>query len=332
MRAQLSVLLIGSLLLPAAVAPLSAQANYGDAVPASAGKKSAPRKARVAVIPAVFSQGVRSKFLRELEEKLGIRDPSVIESPGFTGHLVDALVNSRKFDVLERRALNDVVKELDLSETDYADVEVSVKVGRLLNADYIVIPEIRFILLVSETKDIPFIPQTNTQFEGMVGTRMRVVDVGTSRVVASNIGENSYRAKQPHKNIARVKQAITFMDRLFATVAKEEVSTIIDAVYPIRIIAIDGETVTLNRGRGTTLKGETFKIYRAGERLVDPDTNEDLGYSETAVAEVMVTKVRLKTATAKITKFENGQEIRKLDVGRRHQAEKKPAPKVHHRE
>jgi len=281
-----------------------------------------PRKSRVAVLPAVYAQGARSKFERELHEKLGIADPSVIESPGFTGHLIDALVNCRKFDVLEREELQPVVKEIDFGDSDYADIGKCVKIGQMLNADYVVIPEIRFILLVSEKKDVPFIPQTRTRYEGTIGTRMRVVDVRTSRIASSNIGETSYEARQARKDKDRLKQTLTFMDSFFAEAAEKETAVIIDTIYPIKILSITGAQVTLNRGKGANEVGETLKVFRPGELLVDPDTKETLGYSETAVARIKVTAVRPKVAIAQVMETEQGQEVKRLDIARR---EKKQA-------
>lgn len=286
------------------------------------------RKARIVVIPAIYSQGARSRFERELYEKFDISDPSVIEETRFTGHIVDALVNSRKFDVLEREDLMSVVKEIDFGESDYADISKTARIGRMLNADYVVIPEIRYILLIKEAKDIPYIPKKNVKFEATLGTNIRVVDVRTTRLASSNIDETTYIEKQKQRKKEQFKQAVNFIDNFFSAVAAKEVSHIIDVVYPIKVIEVKGNLVTLNRGRGAIEPGEVLEVYAPGKILIDPDTKESLGYSESLMGKIEVTQVKSKVSIARLLEGE----AKKYFICRRNREIKKieenPVPKI----
>ena len=158
----------------------------------SGGPDTGVRKARIAVMPATYVVGARSQFRRELSEKLGLSDPTMIENPGFTGHLVDALVNSRKFDVLEREALRLMVNEIDFAESDYGNLSKTVQLGKMLTADYVVLPEIQFIDIVVEEKDVPYVPARRVEYMAKMATRTRVVRVETGRVVSSSFDETVY--------------------------------------------------------------------------------------------------------------------------------------------
>jgi len=259
-----------------------------------------PRKARIAVVPAIYAQDARRKYIRELNEQLGITDPTLVENPGFTGHLVNALVHCRKFDVLERSALNDVIKEIDFGESDYADLSKSVRMGQMVNADYVLLPEIRFILFVREDKEIPYMPVDKVLFEGTMATNLRVVDVKTSRICSSNIGETAYQIRLERDPKDRLKQGLSFVDRMYEATATKEVSRIIDVVYPIKIIAVESHRVTLNRGSGAIQAGEILTVYKPGEDLIDPDTLEYLGTQEAMVGKVKVSQVTAKVSYAEV--------------------------------
>ncbi len=296
------------------------------AVPAD----ESPRKARVAVVPAIFSQGVRSKFERELYEQWGISDPSVIENPGYTTYLVDALVNARKFDVLEREALDEVTKEIDFGESDYADMAKVVRIGQMLNADYVVIPEIRYIGFLAEKKQVPYVGQQQEVFKGRLATSIRAVDVKTSRIVSSEIADVGLTNRIKKADLAPASPVRDFIGNLYRESAIREAASLVDVAYPIKIVLVTGNTCVLNRGEGAVKPGEVLTVYKPGELMIDPDTKENLGYQEVKAGQVKVTKITAKTCEAEI--IEGAGRIGKLDLCRREAPPpltvEEPAPKI----
>ena len=246
---------------------------------ADEGGMAATRKARVAVVPATYAQDVRSKFERELKDAWGIGSFSTIENPGYTSFLRDALVNSRKVDVLEREALEAPVKELEFGESDYANPSKVAKYGHMLNADYVVIPEIRYISVSLEEKKVPFVSEKQIVVKGKISTAVRTVDVATSRIVASNMSDVEKKTRFRDTKGSMELQLRDFVNSLYAESGRQETASIIDTAYPIRIIALsDDKTCTINRGKGAVEEGELMSIYKPGEVMVDPDTKENLGF------------------------------------------------------
>ena len=259
-----------------------------------------PRKARLGVVPAVYSQGVRSKFKRELYEQFGIAAPGVIENPGFTGHLVDSLVNSHKFEVLEREDLRSVIKEIDFGESDYADLAKVVQMGQMLNADYMVLPEIQFIIVKKEEKPVPYIGKTRLKYRGKLSDSIRVVSVKTSQIVSSSFSEQTIEYRPSSRDHFPETEPITFINKLYQAAAMEDTARIIEIAYPVKIVAILGDTVTINRGKGAAIVGEIFDVYKPGEVIIDPDTKETLDYVEEMVGKIQVTEVGPKMSKARI--------------------------------
>lgn len=275
----------------------------------------APRKARVVVMPATFTQDVRTRFEREMKERFGVVDQGVLENPGYTSHLVNALVNCRKFDVLEREELNAAIKEINFGESDYADPAKVVKIGNMLNADYVVIPEIRYISLLTLSKEIPYIAERQLQYRGKISTQIRTVDVKTSKIVASGMGETMLTNRVRRVEESPALPVRDFIAALYTESAIQEAARIIDAAYPIKIVAVTEATCVINRGLGAITEGEMLGVYAPGEMMIDPDTKESLGYQEVKLGTIRVVKVDPKTATAVIV--DGVGQVQKLNICRR---------------
>lgn len=295
-----------------------------------------PRKARVMVAPAVWQREYRRRLDRELNEKWGITDTGILENPSYTSCLVDALVNARKFDMLEREDIKTLIKELDFGETDYADVKNVQRIGKMAGADYVLIPEIRYLETAFEEKSVPYVGGKQVALTCKLATTVRTVDVGSGRIIASNISETEQKTRLREEDAS--KRRLALIDLISATQresALKEAANIVDVAYPIRIMSLSGDTVMINRGKGAVNEGELFNVYSAGEVMVDPDTKENLGYQEALVGKIQVTQVNLKTSQAAIV--EKSADIRKLYVCRRLTNEQKvraiqegatPPPKI----
>lgn len=309
--------------------------------PVEASLDPASRKARVVVMPALWPRNmtqeeVRRRGSREFREalyqKLGLpAEQDILETPGFTSFIVDALVNTHKVDVLEREELRSAIKELDFGETDYADMNKVVKIGQMLNADYVVIPEIRYFSLVTTNMDVPYIGGTQKEVRGKLATNVRTVDVATSKIVASNISSQEGKTRFRDRKGPEWQQMRDFVATLYSGSATAESANIIDTAYPIKVVGVSETTITINRGNGAVVKGDILNVYETGEMMIDPDTKESLGFHETLMGKARVVEVDEKTAKAELIQGQG--KVKKLFICRR---EKKlddtpvqsPAPKL----
>lgn len=285
-----------------------------------------PRKARVIVVPAEFAREMRRKIDRELNERFGITDPGIIENPGYTTYVVDALVNLRKFDVLERANLRDIIKELDFGESEYVDINKAVKIGQMVGADYVVLPVITTMVVDRRRENVPYVGQTQEKVRAYFRTVVRTVDVKTAKIVSSfpNEVERTTRIRERDSAAVVVADAITGM---YKDAAIKEAASIVDTAYPIKIVSLDGDNVIVNRGRGAIVKDEILKVYATGEVMIDPDTKESLGYTEAYTGAIKIVEVNEKMSKGVIT--ERKGEIKRLSICRRDRAPStKPDPAV----
>ncbi|HBA85063.1 MAG TPA: hypothetical protein DCZ95_13305 [Verrucomicrobia bacterium] len=273
-----------------------------------------PRKARVVVTPAIFAQERRRRIDRELNERFGITDPGVIESPGYTSYLVDALVNARKFDMLEREELKQIVRELDFGESDYVDLEKVVKIGNMAGADYMVIPLIRYLEVDREEKDVPYVGGRQITVKCKLATNVRTVDVATGKIISSSVREVEKKRRQRQQDSERIL-VMDVISECFKESSLIDAAKLVDVAYPIRVMSIDGDQVMLNRGEGALLNGEILKVYATGEVMIDPETRDNLGYHEAYVGAIQVTEVDNKTSKGVIV--DRAGTIERLSICRR---------------
>ena len=74
-----------------------------------------------------------------------------------------------------------------------------------------------------------------------------------------------------------------------------------DVIFPMRVIARTGNTVTLNRGDGFNLApGMEFDVFIQGEELIDIDTGRSLGREESLAGRVRIVAVTPETSRAEI--------------------------------
>lgn len=65
---------------------------------------------------------------------------------------------------------------------------------------------------------------------------------------------------------------------------------------------VDGLRFAINRGANHDVRiGERFLIFRLGDRIIDPDTGEDLGLLEIVLGRARVTHVQQKMSTLEST-------------------------------
>ena len=300
--------------------------KVGGVVGTKAVPDVAPRKARIVVVPAIFAQEVGKRWERELMEKLGLSDPSLVENGQYTTCLIDALVNCRKFDVLEREELKSVTKELEFGESDFANSAKAVQMGQMLNADYVVIPQIRNITFAIEDQNVPYIGKQERRIYTTLATTVRTVEVKTGKIVASDQADiiTKGRVKKDNGTVYVTIQSDhmmklgvpfrTFLDNVYRAAAMREAGNVISVAYPIKIVAVTAQNCVLNRGRGAILEGEEFEVFEPGEMLIDPDTKESLGFQEARVGRLRVVKVDEKTCTAALLEGAGG--IKKLQLCR----------------
>lgn len=211
-----------------------------------------------------------------------------------SNELLHQLVASRKFDVLERQRLDDLLKEKQFQESDYASPDEAPRIARLLGVDYFVLGRIDDLSGKIEHKQTPYSSLTYVQQEAHIDLYLRIIDARSGRIVAAEkfVSEAKLRDPKGSNNVGK---------KLIAQASQEMVTRIVGTVFPLRVAKVEGKTLYLNRGNDGSLKvGDSLVVYSQGSTIRDMDSGEELGATEEAVARATVTAVEARFTKASI--------------------------------
>ena len=213
-----------------------------------------------------------------------------------TSELITFLVNTRKFDVMERDRINTIMREHQFDQSGVVSQDSAVNIGRMLGVQLIVLGKIETLKMESKETKIPYSDYAVKRTTGDIIINIRVVDVESGVIVSAN------KVKVSDQTKGDVATEL-FYDNLKEKAAQRITSQIINGVFPIRIVGIEGQTVFLNYGKGAAQYsvGDELDVYQTGEDMIDPDSGESLGPKEKYLGKIKVKAIERKKSVAIIT-------------------------------
>lgn len=270
--------------------------------------------ALVAADVGVAAQSSRSTVIvREFtfRDTVEMEYQRTFKTSALTEKLKTALVQTRRFDVLERQDMDMIDEEIAFAKSSSADASRGPRDGMKLGAAFIVTGEIAVVDVGTDVRAIPSTKYFNHTVYGRIVCDMRVIDTAAGTVVTAAkieaaISDRQRSVSSSAENVA----SPLFYDDLYRELTEKIALKIIESVYPLKIAAVDGSTVYLNRGEGSGLEpSQVLAVYEMGKTITDSDTGEVLGQTESYVGEIQVVKVNPKNTMA--TLLSEGAAVRK---------------------
>jgi hypothetical protein len=195
-------------------------------------------------------------------------------------YLFNALVNQRRFELVERQQLEMVLQELKLSQTELVDPATAAKIGKLVAAEGILMGA------VSET------PQSLEVF-------VRLIDVETGVVLAA---EDVYGEDLAFKAVGTLMEGLAgkFRQRF----------PLLEGV----VVKAEGKRVFVDLGSKQAIKRYMKLIlFREGEVLKHPDTGRVLGADTETLGEARVEEVSEDLSQATLLAPATAAAVKQLD-------------------
>ncbi len=188
-----------------------------------------------------------------------------------TDKLVTQLVNLRRFKVMERTALEKVLKEQKLQNSGVVDEKTAVNVGKIAGADAIIIGDVNIL-------------------GGFAKVSARVIDTETSEtIVAKEEQSEGVEVGEIEKTVERV--AVDIYNEL--------------PIVEGYVVNQDQDLFYIDIGSEKGIrKGSKCVVFREGEKILHPVTGEVLGTKVTKLGELVVVQVQNKVAAAKVVEKE----------------------------
>jgi hypothetical protein len=214
--------------------------------------------------------------------------------------LVNALNNSNRFVLMERREVDTVLDEKAFAAIASGE-DIRDRVSQLKGADYLIVGEVTNLYYDTERHNVPYVNEIQVDRTGIMEGNFRIINGQTGAVVASD----KVRLNKKVKNLQDPTQLITSLMDQFIT---QIVGKVVENIYPIKVLSMaqDG-MVYINRGEdGGIKKGNRFDVFHPGAELKDPDTGVSFGREEIKVATVEIDTAEKSRAKAHIVPFPNG--------------------------
>jgi len=242
----------------------------------------------------------------------------IIES--LDSQLIDRVNATRKFDVLGRSDLADVLKEQDLGASGNVDTKTAAKAGKLAGAKYLLVATVDDFQDYFEKAVFEGTGRSATKRVFRFSIVGKIYDSTTGKLIESanfQTGNNEFKLIQEERNYSVSTGLLSdeMMVAISRSMAEKIANHLVDVLFPAKVLVKRDNTVTINRGEGGGVaEGDVFNVFALGEEMVDPDTKESLGREEVKVGKVKISQINPKTSMATIledTGIDKGAVLRK---------------------
>lgn len=288
----------------------------------------AQKKPRVAVMS--FDYGT----VRDVSSSIFGTDVDI--GKGITDMLVDKLVNGGVFSVIERKALDSIMAEQNLSNSDRFDSNSAAKIGRLLGVDAIITGSITQFGRDDKSTNIGggAVGGITRRFgiggvgkkesKAVVAITARIINTDTAEILVSTTGNGESKRSGTMllgaggSSGTAAGGVVDMKSSNFAnTILGEAVGQAVDSVatqlqekssqLPARVVQIDGlvadatggELVVNVGGKAGVKVGDSLKVVRTGREIRDPSSGKVIRRTEEALGEVVITEVDEMSAVGK---------------------------------
>jgi curli biogenesis system outer membrane secretion channel CsgG len=239
-------------------------------------------QATPALVQAVEAAGTKNQMDRVLE--------------AMDGQLIDRLHNTRKFTLVSRSDLAQVLKEQNLAASGNIDTDdgAAAQAFKLAGCQFIVVTTVDNFQDYTETAHFDGSGDAASRRIVQFSSVAKIYDTSTGKLLESadfqlNNGEVQRDPSFVQKSGNLTEELYSVMARLMSQKIADRV---IDVLRPAKIIARTDNIVTINRGDGTSIAiGQVWEVFAQGQEMKDPDTGASLGFEEVKVGRIRIVSV-----------------------------------------
>ncbi|MCB0281177.1 MAG: hypothetical protein KDF60_01235 [Calditrichaeota bacterium] len=267
---------------------------------------------KAVLISLIFASVLFSQDLANLKKRVAVVN---FEDAAGYGHnignglsdmLITALVESKKFIVIERGELDQVMQEQGLGMTGAVTPQSAAKVGQLLGVELIITGSVSEF--GTKQDKIGGALSNLSGFNLGVSTEsarsvvdIRLVNTSTGEIITAKKAEGEESSKSLD-NIGvdgiNFNNSSTWDKTILGKAARQSVEKCVDIITDgMADITWQGKVIKANSDGTLFMKpgsaagvsnGMTFWVYRPGEELIDPDTGISLGSEEMKIGKIEV--------------------------------------------
>jgi len=215
-----------------------------------------------------------------------------------------SIQKNRKFSLVSRKAsvMKDIREEQAFASSELSAGNAAAE-GQMKNANFLILPTVQDFKFYRSSKPVPNLEDKYLRRDsGMLEVNVQVIDTSTGAIKTTFYLKSSFATGKKVVNTkGGVPNSIHFT-KMAKKVSGQMTDQLVDIVFPMRILNMQGKQVFINRGKdGGLKKGQLLNVFKPGVALIDPDTGENLGSAETMIGQIKVTRINPKFTIAVIT-------------------------------
>lgn len=248
----------------------------------------------IAVDPAKASASLLADLSRDAR---GIQAARITEA--LDRHLITAIAASRKFKVVGRQDLKSLLDEQDLGASGNVNPNTAATAGELIGAKYKLVTVLDHFQ--EETARATFDGADKLKRRFQASAQATIYDTSTGEVLdASNIQieKSDVIDVDPGASNHVGGRTDELMPLIARELAEKTVARLLDVTFPSKIVNVDGNTLTINRGEGFFAVNDAIVIFDVTKIVTDPDTGEKLKIKGKPIGAARIVSVDVSTAQA----------------------------------
>ena len=204
--------------------------------------------------------------------------------------LSEALLGSKRVTVLSRDFDAELNAELIRIDPDNWRNEDRVRLGQRLAADYLVVGRLDRFEYVQRSRKMRTTDRKITSWSGGAALTYEVVNVATGEVVLADSSSIELPETKPTTMGSSVDTS-DILNTLVAGISNAPRRDIVQALFPVTIVDVDGDMVALSQGGDAVTEGKEYRIVLRGREVTDPQTGRVVGRLEQDCCVVRITNV-----------------------------------------
>lgn len=212
--------------------------------------------------------------------------------------ITDNIVNTRKFEVVERQRMASVLSERKLADAGMTDADTAPEAGKLKAAGFVIYGSVLSLGLDQSQSSVQgFSASKDT---AKVELQLRIANAETGKLLASKtiISEQSQNRMGGDGMRTTGNFAEQALQDAIRDAAKKVTDALMDLSYPAKILKVNPADLLVNLTQEQTEYGAIYEVFSPGEEIIDPDTGESLGSSESYVGKIAITRTAPRFSTA----------------------------------
>lgn len=214
-----------------------------------------------------------------------------------TEELINTLVNSGTYTVIERSQIDKVITEMGFEESGYVNADSAIEIGRLSGAQYILVGKITMADVYNSS--VPLIGVKT--LKAKVGIEYRLLDGKTGQILLSNTIEDQHTEDELtgsdfSAQVVLHKACSDAAKKVLKEIQKKNpiIGTVLDIDPATNIVYVD-----LGRGSGLQV-GEELQVFKEGTPIYG--TNGEIITTRTIeLGKIKITEVNDNHSIGKLT-------------------------------